>query len=75
MHQLRRVDRQAEVTCQHGHALHVVRVVVRHEDGLDLGQGESVVGKVLLELADADAQVDEQAVAVLEQVVAVSAAA
>ena len=71
----RSIDGDAELDGERPHGFDVVRVVVGDDDGFDFGYGQSVVAHVLLEGANADAQVDENGFAARFEIVAVAGAA
>ncbi|CCY15274.1 unknown [Prevotella sp. CAG:755] len=68
------VDGHVEFMAGHAGGLHVVGVVVRDEQGLDVRHGEAVVAEVFLDCADADTRIDQYAIAVGIEEVAVSTA-
>ena len=70
----RSIDGDAEFDGERPHGFDVVRVVVGDDDGFDFGHGQSVVAHVLLEGANADAQVDENGFAARFEIVAVAGA-
>ena len=71
----RSIDGDAELDGERPHGFDVVRVVVGDDDGFDFGHRQSVVAHVLLEVAHADAQVDENGFAARFEIVAVAGAA
>ena len=71
----RSIDGDAELDGERPHGFDVIRVVVGDDDGFDFGHRQSVVAHVLLEGANADAQVDENGFAARFEIVAVAGAA
>ncbi len=71
----RSIDGDAELDGERPHGFDVVRVVVGDDDGFDFGHGQSVVAHVLLEGANADAQVDENGFAARFEIVTIAGAA
>ena len=71
----RRIDGDSEFDGERPHGFDVIRVVVGDDDGFDFGHRQSVVAHVLLEGANADAQVDEDGFAARFEIVTIAGAA
>ena len=71
----RRIDGDSEFDGERPHGFDVIRVVVGDDDGFDFWHRQSVVAHVLLEGANADAQVDEDGFAARFEIVTIAGAA